>query len=159
MRFFFELLDEFELDIRVLGNAKIASVGGTTTQELAKHHLYPDIESHTESAEGLLLYFNTFGKKNERFLLPRSNKGLPALRDGLLAMGNDVVDLPVYVNTPNNEAQRVDLTEIQKIVFSSPSCVDAFLDLYGGLPTDIPLVARGKTTLNHIQKNISDEKI
>ncbi len=159
VRFFFELLDEFELDIRVLGNAKIASVGGTTTQELAKHHLYPDIESHTESAEGLLLYFNTFGKKNERFLLPRSNKGLPALRDGLLAMGNDVVDLPVYVNTPNNEAQRVDLTEIQKIVFSSPSCVDAFLDLYGGLPTDIPLVARGKTTLNHIQKNISDEKI
>ena len=154
VRFFFEILNEMRLDVRSLGLAKIASVGRTTTLELKKHHICPDIEPETESAEGLIRYFEAINLSNSKILLPRSSKGLPYLPEALARMGNSVTDLPVYNNFMNEAAEKVDLTQFHKIIFSSPSGVEAFKKIYGELPEGIPLTARGKTTENSIKKNL-----
>jgi uroporphyrinogen III methyltransferase/synthase len=154
VRFFFEILDETETDIRRLGTVKIASVGKTTTLELKKHHLCPDMESATESAEGLINGFKADGITDSRILLPRSDKGLIYLSDGLRALGNHVTDVPVYENTFNAEAVKADLSGFQKILFSSPSGVDAFIRLYGALPEGVLLIAKGKTTEDKLKSNI-----
>ena len=154
VRFFFEILDDIRLDIRSLGPAKIASAGKTTTLELKKHHICPDVESETESAEGLIRYFEGINLSGGRVLLPRSNKGLPYLSEALARMGNHVTDLPVYNNLENEAAEKADLTQFHKIIFSSPSGVEAFKRVYGELPEGILLVARGKTTENSIKLNI-----
>ena len=154
VRFFFEILNGFGRDIRSLGQAKIASAGKTTTLELKKHHICPDVESETESAEGLIRYFEKINLSGGKVLLPRSNKGLPYLSEALARMGNRVTDLPVYNNLENEPAEKVDLTQFQKIIFSSPSGVEAFKKIYGELPEGILLVARGKTTENSIKLNI-----
>ncbi len=151
VRYFFEFLDDAELDIRALLHVKIASVGKTTTLALKEHHFYPDVESSTESAEGLLNYFRQL-PAGQHFLLPRSDKGLPLLSKGLVAMGQEVVDLPVYLNQPNEQAEKVDIHQIDKILFGSPSCVQAYRKLYGALPEGVLLVARGKTTENELTK-------
>ncbi|MDR1524400.1 MAG: uroporphyrinogen-III C-methyltransferase [Tannerella sp.] len=156
VRFFFEILDETGLDIRALGAIKIASVGKTTTLELKKHHIRPDVESAVESAEGLVNYFKETGLTDNNILLPRSDKGLKYLSGELEALGNRVTDAPVYENTVNDEAGRQDLSGFRKIFFSSPSGVDAFTRLYGGLPEGIPLVARGKTTENELKLHINE---
>jgi uroporphyrinogen III methyltransferase/synthase len=156
VRFFFEALDELEFDIRTLGAIKIASVGKTTTAELKKYRVYPDIESLTVSAEGLVNYFSeNKGSNPKKILLPRSNKGLKFLSDELEALGNHTTDIPMYENTVNTEAKKVDLSCFQKIIFSSPSGVDAFQRLYGALPEGIQLVAKGKTTENKIRQFLS----
>jgi uroporphyrinogen III methyltransferase/synthase len=155
VRFFFETLEELNVDMRMLGTVKIASAGTTTTAELKKYRIYPDIESLTGSAEGLVNYFKENKANNSRILLPRSDKGLKFLSDKLEALGNHITDIPLYNNTINTSAKKVDLSGFQKIIFSSPSGVEAFQQLYGKLPEGIQLVAKGKTTENKIRQNLN----
>ena len=152
VHYFFEILREIKYDVRSLGSVKTASVGKTTSAELAKHNIYPDVEPETESAEGLIARFKATGLTNKRILLPRSDKGLKYLSEELEKMGNRVIDIPVYENMLNDRAEKEDLTRFQKIVFASPSGVDAFKNLYGELPCGIQLAAKGKTTENKIRR-------
>lgn len=158
VKYFFEWLKETELDMRSLLRVRIASVGKTTTAALKDYCFTPDIESVTESAEGLLQYFSKLKGKKQVFMLPRSNKGLPQLSVGLRQLGNEVIDLPVYVNTDNAKAEKVDLKEISKILFGSPSGVKAFEKLYGGLPEGKLLIARGKTTEGELKRGLDNIK-
>lgn len=156
VRFFFETFDQLKCDLRVLSSIKIASVGKTTTQELARYRIYPEVESETESAEGLISYFEKNSISNCKIVLPRSDKGLKHLSDELTRLGNQIEDIPVYNNTINDKAQKIDLAQIHKIIFSSPSGVDAFKKLYGELPNGIPLVAKGKTTENKLKLELNE---
>ncbi len=130
----------------VLRGAKVVSVGPVTSAALAGCGVSVDYESPSESAEGVVEYFRERGISNARILLPRSNKGIALLPQALRELGNSVVDLAVYRNTPNTAAQRVDLSLFDRIIFASPSGVDAFVALYDQLPPDILLTARGATT-------------
>lgn len=128
-------------------NVKVASVGPVTSAELRKRGIEPDFESPTESAEGIISFFAEQPKS--RILLPRSDKGLKALTDGLKQ--HEVTDLPVYSNTPNAEAEVQNLAAIDKIILTSPSTVEAFRALYPDADlTDKLLVAKGKTTYGEL---------
>lgn len=130
-------------------NFKIASVGPVTTAELIQRGICPDFESPTESAEGLVAFFAS--QPTGSILLPRSDKGLTALKEGLMAQGHRVTDLPVYANRFVDHPIRVDLHAIEKVEFSSPSAVEAFLRLYENIPDHLLFTAKGKTTYEAIQ--------
>jgi uroporphyrinogen III methyltransferase/synthase len=154
VHYFFEALTDMQLDIRALANVQVASVGRTTTLELSKYHIYPNVESETESAEGLIDYFSEIKLMGKRILLPRSDKGLKLLSEALERMGNEIIDIPVYSNTLNEAAEKMDLSLFRKIIFSSPSGVEAFTRLYGELPTGIQLIAKGETTERKLYETI-----
>ncbi len=129
---------------------RIASVGPVTTSELRLRGIDPEFESSTESAEGILAFFGNL--PSQRILLPRSDKGLKALSDGLQVQGHVVKDIPVYTNRPNPDAQPIDLNKVDKVVFTSPSTVEAFKQLYGdNIPKHLLLIAKGDTTYETIQ--------
>lgn len=155
VHFFFETLDSLKIDIRSLANIQIASVGETTTEELKKYRIYPNIESATQSAEGIVNYFKENKINNQKILLPRSDKGLQFLSEELCKLNNQITDVPIYKNQVNDKPKKVELSDFQKIVFSSPSGVDAFQSLYGSLPEGIQLVAKGKTTENKLKQNLN----
>ncbi|MDR1682220.1 MAG: uroporphyrinogen-III C-methyltransferase [Candidatus Symbiothrix sp.] len=155
VHYFFEALNELKLDVRALSSVKIASVGPVSTAELSKYLIYPDIESATESAEGIVDYFKEMKLTGKQILLPRSDKGLKFLSDHLSSLGNTIIDIPVYRNETNTQAEKTDLSLFQKIIFSSPSGVDACTEIYGRLPEGVQLVAKGKTTL----KKLIDETV
>lgn len=129
---------------------QIASVGPVTSAELNNRGLTPDFESPTESAEGLLEFFSKL--PSQHIILPRSDKGLKTLSDGLIAQGHVVEDIHVYTNRPNADAQPIDLSKVDKVIFSSPSAVEVFKNLYGSdVPKHLLLIAKGKTTYETIQ--------
>jgi len=133
-----------------LTDTKIASVGPVTTGEIEKRGYKPDFESATQSAEGLLEFFATQPKS--KILLPRSNKGLKALSEGLAAQGHIVTDLPVYINERNLDAKVLQLSDFDKVVFSSPSAVEAFDEIYSQQDKKhLLLIAKGKTTYETFQ--------
>lgn len=152
VRFFFEMLDEAGVDIRRLSHVRIASVGAVTSQTLSEYHLFPDFESPTDSAEGVLEYFRTHPADDKRILLPRSNKKLSFLSDGLRSMGYQVTDITVYENRIKRDAGKVTLRDFSKILFSSPSGVEAFKEIYGEFPEGALLVAKGETTSTKLQE-------
>ncbi len=105
---------------------KIISVGSVTTAALRERGIEPFFESPTQSARGIIDFFRD-KPRGSRILLARSDKGLKALTDGLRQ--HEVTDLPVYSNRPDKDAVKQDLTQYDKILFSSPSGVCAFRDL------------------------------
>ena len=132
---------------------KIISVGSVTTAALRERGIEPFFESPTQSARGIIDFFRD-KPRGSRILLARSDKGLKALTDGLRQ--HEVTDLPVYSNRPDKDAVKQDLTQYDKILFSSPSGVDAFRDLYGitkdkELQFDGLIIAKGETTYEAIQ--------
>lgn len=146
VRFFFEIINESGVDIRCLSHIRIASVGKVTTEALSEYQLFPDFESPTESAEGLVDYFEKQRPEGSRILLPRSDKKLNLLSDGLERLGYRVTDLTAYENHINAKAVKVDLSRFSKVLFASPSGVEAFERLYGSMPEGPILVGKGKTT-------------
>ncbi|MDR2120470.1 MAG: uroporphyrinogen-III C-methyltransferase [Tannerella sp.] len=156
VRFFFSILGEAGIDRGALHAARIASTGTTTTAELLAHGVRPYLESETGSAEGLIRRFADSEPPGLRILLPCSDKALPQLPDALTALGHCVTRLPVYRNTPDARAVKLDLRRFRKIIFSSPSGVDAFLRLYGALPPETLLTAKGDTTLQKLKLSINE---
>ncbi|MDR2963432.1 MAG: uroporphyrinogen-III C-methyltransferase [Bacteroidales bacterium] len=154
VQFFFEEYEKTKFPLRRIGVKEIASVGRTTTAELHKHSIYHLMQSPTESAEGIVDFFKEYNCTGQKILLPRSQKGLKFLSSELQKLGNTVIDVPIYNNKPNENAETVDLQKFSKIVFSSPSGVDAFVQKYGELPAKTLLVAKGKTTFERLQTEI-----
>jgi uroporphyrinogen III methyltransferase/synthase len=158
VKFFFEEVAKTGMNPCLIRMKKIVSVGETTSAELHKHGIYQLMQSPTESAIGIVDYFKQQQITGENILLPRSDKGLKYLSEALTLLGNIVTDLPVYTNEINSAAQKVELSEFQKIIFSSPSGVEAFKKLYGEFPSKVLLVAKGETTKEKL-KTILHETI
>jgi uroporphyrinogen III methyltransferase/synthase len=130
----------------------IATVGPSTTAALQEHGLTPDMEAPTQTASGLIKLLAPPAVKLQRILLPRSSRGLPELPTALTALGHKVRELPLYDTIPNPEAHPIDLHPFYKIVFASPSGVDAFLALYRNFPPLTLLIARGPVTLAYLRQ-------
>jgi uroporphyrinogen III methyltransferase/synthase len=151
VHFFLQALAASGLTTAALAGKALLSVGSVTTAALTDAALPVTYESPTASAEGLLDYLAR-AERPLRLLLPRSDKKLTALSDGLIAQGHHVDDLTVYRNTPRRDAVAVDPLAFAKIRFSSPSGVEAFIEKYAQLPAGRLYVAKGSTTLDMLKK-------
>ncbi len=150
--FFFEWLEELGRDSRYLSALKIAAVGQVTANALAEHGIRADMIPDEESSEGLLRVIAERKIAPAKVLLPRSESGLPVLPDGLQQAGWDVTVLPLYQNKMPEGLQALDLQQFNKIVFSSPSCVSNFLQLYGHFPDHVEFIFRGRETEKRFKK-------
>ncbi|MBO4806450.1 MAG: uroporphyrinogen-III synthase [Paludibacteraceae bacterium] len=144
---YFKELWGADLCIATIEKIKFVSVGEVTTHDLNQLGITPIYESETESAEGIIDYFKQNNIVGKKILLPRSAIGLTILPQELKAMGNEVVDLPIYNTLINTDHLLMDdFVDFNEILFSSPSGVAAFRFLYGSWPEEIPLTCKGKTT-------------
>ena len=54
---------------------------------------------------------------------------------------------------------KVDLDDVERIVFTSPSTIDNFMFLYGSLPAHKQFVTRGAVTEQHLKEILNKQKI
>ena len=135
---------------------RIISIGPATTQALIEAGAYEVEQTEHDDSYGVIDYFSRLPRG--RVLIPRSNLALPIIPDGLRELGFDVTTLTVYNNVYPRHVRRVNLANIQRVVFTSPSTIDNFIKTYGGLPPHIEYVTRGSITAHHL-KSRQDEKI
>ena len=114
-------------------------VGAETIKQVEKDDSYGVIDWFAEQPRG-------------RVLIPRSNLALSIIPEGLRNLGFDVTTVTAYENRMPENAMKVDLSQVDTIVFSSPSTIDNFIRLYGKLPTDKQLLTRGRITERHLQE-------
>ncbi len=123
----------------------IVSIGATTTATLREMGVAVTIhQPQKDDSYGVIDWFSMQNKG--RVLIPRSNLALPLIPDGLRALGFDVTTVTAYINRMPANPQKVNLDEIDKIIFTSPSTVDNFVKLYGGIPKGKEIAARGVVT-------------
>lgn len=152
VRSFLGEMQKKKKDGRDLCRLCVVSIGEGTTAELNRHFITPDLQATEESSSGILDLFEKHNRPGS-VLIPRSNLALPIIPEGLRRLGYQVTTVTAYTNTLPNDAQKVDLSTIGTIVFTSPSCVDNFLQIYGTIPAATTFLAKGSTTYQHLVNN------
>jgi uroporphyrinogen-III synthase len=89
--------------------------------------------------------------KGKKVLFPRSALPNPTLKKALEEMGAQVWEVAVYDNVkpPKKELPQAD---IDKIVFTSPSTVDHFLQDFKSIPSHWQVVCRGSLTQSRLKQ-------
>lgn len=134
---------------------KVVAIGETTANELADLGIRVDLMPETDNSHGIVQLMST--QKRGRVLIPRSDKALPIIPYGLKALGFDVTTIVAYENKVNRSARRVKMEDVDTIIFTSPSTIDAFIEIYGDIPSDKNIVCRGRITEAHLN-NIKSTK-
>jgi uroporphyrinogen III methyltransferase/synthase len=123
-------LDAANLDARAFGGARVAAVGSSTAQALAKHRIRADLVPTRFTAETLA---ESLGRGSGRVLVPRA-AGAPRAALELLEAGGwileEIVAYATVRGSPGSaEISRVRSGDFDVVTFTSGSSVAAFVDL------------------------------
>ena len=132
----------------VHSSLKIVSIGPSTTQALKEAGAVEVEQTEQDDSYGVIDFFSR--QPRGRVLIPRSNLALDIIPNGLRSLGFTVQTLTVYNNVYPHRVRRVNLDNIQRVVFTSPSTIDNFIKTYGCLPPHIEYVTRGSITAAHL---------
>lgn len=138
-------------------HTRIVSIGRTTTKALHQIGVEEVDEVEEDNSYGVLSWFSS--QSRGRVLIPRSNLALPIIPEGLRQLGFEVDCVTAYFNRMPEHPKKVNLDEIDRIVFTSPSTIDNFIRLYGALPEKKELVTRGPITEQHLQTILKQRQI
>lgn len=136
---------------------KTVSIGNATTEALRRTGVEEIEQVERDNSYGVIDWFSR--QPRGRVLFPRSNLALPIIPNGLQALGFEVDCITVYINRMPQHPQKVNLDEIARIVFTSPSTIDNFIRLYGSLPSGKELVTRGPVTKQYLQTKIKQQQL
>lgn len=153
VKYFVEWVRTVGCDSNTLNSNIIVSIGAVTTAELRKYGIEPQLVPELDSSRGIIELFRQKGITGEEILIPRSDIALNILPDGLRSLGNNVHTITVYYTQPVRKIEKVDLSKIDIIVFTSPSGVKSFLKHYGEVPYHIKVVTRGEQTQEAYERN------
>lgn len=135
VNFFMRRIWEKGLDLRAIGNAKIAAIGSSTLLELRQHQLRANLIPGEFRAEALaeMLIEQATGK---RFLLVRASRGRDLLADELKQAGKDVDQAVVYESRDVTEAdpdilEAMSQGEIEWVTVTSSAIANAIAALFG----------------------------
>jgi len=133
-------------DGRALAGVKLAAVGPATAAALARRHLVADLVPAVSTADGLVQAMAAAGEgPGRRVLYPRAVGAGTALAEGLAAKGWTVDEVDAYRTVPATADDGVTADALAAaaaasvVTFGSPSAVEAYLALSGGLAA--PVVA------------------
>ncbi|TLX71965.1 uroporphyrinogen-III C-methyltransferase [Labilibacter sediminis] len=153
---FFRLLFDAGKDVRSLSHLKIDSIGKTTTKALREYGLAVAPLSELESSAAMVEVYQHNNISNENVLIPRSNLGTSVLPDGLKKLGNNVSLIKVYHAITNKAIIKQDLELFSGVVFTSPSTVKVFVEVYKEIPSHLKIICKGaetKKVLQDIERN------
>jgi uroporphyrinogen III methyltransferase/synthase len=153
VKFLFERISSIGMDSRIFAGVKIVSIGSHTSSKLKEFGLLPDLQPKKESSEGIIELINLKSIKNSRILLPRSDKATSFLPNQLRKTGNTVDELKVYTNVVPDTIRKLNPESFDEVIFSSPSCVDNFVSIYGAIPLKPHIVYKGGETLKALKKH------
>jgi uroporphyrinogen-III synthase len=129
-----------------------AIVVGKSTAEAAKRYgLTPLQPPEEESAEGIVKLMSLLHFYKPYLLWPHSSLSRTLLSDYFIEQGIRYQSCVLYDTVPNFPLPKPDLDSIDEIVFTSPSTINAFLQLFDSIPSNIKITCIGPITEKHIQ--------
>ena len=131
-------------------DVKLAVVGSKTEAALKQYGYDADLVPDIYDAESLAKIFLPKYENGERILLVRGNRSLDTLPKKFKEKGIGFDSIEVYETTMNEPIKDelykvISNKEYDYITFTSPSTVQAFVELYG-MAVDSPCVCIGTTT-------------
>lgn len=148
--YFFNRLKKLCKDTRYISSCRIISIGNSTTEKLSEYGIAPDLQPRNESSMGIVQLIKNENIRRRKILIPRSDLALNTLPGKLKEAGNDVTTVIIYRNVLPEKVNKIDLYEVDTVVFTSPSCVRNFKKIYKNIPGHLKYIARGYETENEM---------
>ena len=149
---FFDEMDRKEMDVRSLGQAKIAVIGEGTKKKLKEHHLLADFVPDVYDGDTLGAELAKELQGNEKILIPRAEAGNKKLTELLEQTGAKVDDIATYTTCYEksrliDEKKELETGSVDCVVFTSASTVKGFVEDTKGLDyTKVKAACIGKQT-------------
>ncbi|MFI5333728.1 MAG: uroporphyrinogen-III synthase [Chlamydiales bacterium] len=154
-------VETFYMHLKELGKEKtalegkvIVAIGRVTERHLALHGVKADIAAEEETQEGVIEALQKQNLEEAFIFLPRSSLARDALTLFLQEQGVRFLACDLYDTLPQKLEPVPDLAHVDEIVFTSPSTVDAFLQIYGRLPQHKTLLALGPITEERLKAKV-----
>ena len=155
VKYWFLALRHSGTPLSALQHLTVVSIGTTTTVALREEGVGAVEQTDGEDSFGVVAWFAR--QPQRRVLLPRSDLALDIIPEGLRAQGHRVTTITTYRNRCPDRPRRVNLTNIRRVVFTSPSTIDNFFKVYGSLPGHLDYVCRGAVTQAHLDACIDKQ--
>ncbi|MBD0381668.1 uroporphyrinogen-III C-methyltransferase [Paenibacillus sedimenti] len=144
VEFFFSRLLEKRIDVRRMGNARIAAVGPKTAEALAERGILADVLPARYQGEGILEAIQTELKPDQKVLLPTADLAREYLPSKLKELGLQVTEVDVYENVLALEEGEEVVSLLQNqgihiITFTSSSTVTNLFEALRQLGVEDPL--------------------
>ena len=147
-----ELLEEQE-------NYIFISIGDTTTEALHNAGIKDVIQVEEDNRFGIIKWFEKekekYDEANARYediIYPHSSLSPEDIPLALQELGFSVKSFVAYKNVMPEHPRLVNLNHFKRIVFTSPSTIDNFIELYGKLPENTEFITRGPITQQHLEE-------
>lgn len=143
---FFSHLTFLKKSADALKNKKVIAIGTVTAAYLSANGLPATDISNEETQEGVVKLLSVMNLDGSYLFMPRSSLSRPVLSNffnerQLRYQACDLYDTHSQIPHP-----RPDLNLIDEIVFTSPSTVKAFMEIFGKLPQGKKCLAIGPVT-------------
>lgn len=133
----------------------ILAVGRVTAKHLEACGITPTIIASEETAEGLIHEMEQLDLTKAYLFWPHSAKARPVIKDYLEA--NHIAHTSCILYEPKTQIPKElpELANFDEIIFTSPSTVDAFFEIFGYFPTHCALTPIGPITKHHLNHAIN----
>jgi uroporphyrinogen-III synthase len=146
VKVFLQHLVDLKQSIEALKAKTVIAIGTVTAMHLSSRDLAPQYVAKEETQEGVVQLLRRMSLEHAYFFLPRSSLSRPVLtsffqEQSIRFQACDLYDIVTQILEPKPDLDRID-----EIVFTSPSTVNAFLEIFGTLPNNKTLIAIGPVT-------------
>lgn len=152
VRIFFTHLKELKMDKALLEQKTLIAIGPVTAIHLEREGFTPKIIAEEETQEGVIAELKKEDLSGSFVFLPRSSISRPILLQYLQENGIRHEACDLYDTVTQKVGALPELTEIDEIVFTSPSTVKGFMEIFGKIPRDKKLIALGPVTEEAIRQ-------
>ena len=151
---FFSFSKQFDLPIENILREKCISIGPVTTKALEVRGIKPLWEASIHTQEGVIEEMNKLSWEEAYILYPRSSLARPLLASYLSQRSIAFEALDLYDTVSQVLEPIPDLHNVKEIVFTSPSTVEGFFQIFEKIPADIKLSFQGPITEKafHVRK-------
>lgn len=155
VRFFFEQMKKEKVDIRSLGDSRIAVMGAGTRKELENWGCYADLVPEQSCSESLAKALCAHAEPDEAICLFRAEEASDVLTKRLWEKQYRVVDIPTYrteIMWKKRELLREMLEDVDAVTFCSASAVSAFVQMTEGHDLVAKTICIGPVTAQAAKK-------
>ena len=155
VRFFFEQMKKEQVDIRSLGDSRIAVMGAGTRKELENWGCYADLVPEQSCSESLAKALCAHAEPDEAICLFRAEEASDVLTKRLREKQYRVVDIPTYrteIMWKKRELLREMLEDVDAVTFCSASAVSAFVQMTAGHDLVAKTICIGPVTAQAAKK-------
>lgn len=146
LHLFFEYADFFQYKRSIFYEKKFIAVGKATGAAMRAYGVEATYLPIEESSEGLVAMFEEVDFSNSYLLWPHSALSRDVLPLFFTRKTMNWVDCILYDTRPRRPDPLPSLCDIDEIVFTSPSTVNAFLQFFGPIPQNKVISAIGPVT-------------